>query len=38
MSNEELKQILGEEIISFYYECKEYVEKIDKLLIELTGF
>jgi len=38
MINEELKQILGEELVSFYFVSKDRIEKIDKLLIELTGF
>jgi len=38
MINEELKQILGEKLVSFYFVSKGRIEKIDKLLIELTGF
>ncbi len=38
MINEELKQILCEELVSFYFVSKDRIEKIDKLLIELTGF
>ncbi len=37
MLNEELKEILGKEIISFYFECKDRIENIDKMIYELTG-
>jgi len=38
MLDEELKQQLGKEIITFYFECKDHIEHIDKMIHELTGF